>query len=116
MVLLLQLLDLYIHLVLSADSLGTCLVVLGVDVAIAAHLVEDGTLLLHHLAIDGKEFRCLHGRQTSLGGDKLLQVGLELRRLKGGLFFGWASVASTKTSITTTASRRPHKPLLLKLS
>lgn len=51
------------------------------------HLLEDGTLLLLHLPIQGEELRSLLRGQIGLLGDKLLHLSLKLlwRELPGFL-------------------------------
>ena len=55
MIFLLQLLELDVYLVLSADSFGAGIIALGGELPPAAHLVKEHSHLLAHLSIHGKE-------------------------------------------------------------
>lgn len=77
MVFLLQLFHLYVQFVLLADSLRTGVIVAGVNMMVALHLVEEHTLAFHQLAVDGKEGGSLFRRQSGFGSNKLLQFGLK---------------------------------------
>ena len=65
MIFLLQLLQLDVYLILSADCLFTRLVILRIDVSGTAHLIEKHTHLLAHLSIHGEESGSLSRRQGS---------------------------------------------------
>lgn len=75
---LLDLLQLQLHLVMLLDQALATGIVGGLHTAFLAHLPEDGTLLLLHLAVDGEELGALVGCQSGLLGDKLLHLSLEL--------------------------------------
>ena len=58
-ILLLNLLDLDVELVLMLNGITAGRIVAGVTMAVAAHLVEQHTLLAQHLTIDREKGRCL---------------------------------------------------------
>ncbi len=94
MIFLLQLLHLDVVIVAQRYGFGACLVVIRVNMAQASVLPEEGKLLLTHLSVYWEEGGCFFRGQPSLGGDKLLQVGLELSRIEMMVFlsrhFGYA--------------------------
>ena len=86
MIFLLQLLHLDVIVVAQRYSFGACLVVVRVHMAQASVLPEEGKLLLTHLSVYGEEGGSFFRGQPSLGGDELLQIGLELCRVEMMVF------------------------------